>query len=221
MPASTPPPRIAVLNDYEIVVAGLARMLADHRDRIELVELDVRQPASTKVDIVLFDTFAHPTKHDDEHLDRIADTDETKVVVFAWNTDPALVERAISQGAAGYLSKALTAEELVDALTAVHAGVQVVKTPTMDDDATPASDWPGRQHGLRARESEVLALIARGFSNQEIATSLFLSVNSVKTHIRNAYRKIGAERRSQAVRWALENGFDTTTGRARLRPETD
>ncbi|MFS3127664.1 DNA-binding response regulator [Nocardioides sp. Bht2] len=207
MPASPQPPRIAVLNDYEIVVAGLARMLAEHRDQVRVVELDAREPASDDVDIVLFDTFAHPGEEGEKKLSRIADTSETKVVVFAWNTDPELVERAISQGAAGYLSKALSAERLVDALTAVHAGTRVVETPSMRSRIQAVGDWPGREHGLRPRESEVLALIARGLSNQEIASSLYLSINSVKTHIRNAYRKIGAERRSQAIRWAFENGF--------------
>jgi DNA-binding CsgD family transcriptional regulator len=58
-------------------------------------------------------------------------------------------------------------------------------------------DWPGRDHGLSARESEVLCLIAQGLSNQEIADRAFLSINSVKTYIRSAYRKIGVERRTR------------------------
>ena len=58
---------------------------------------------------------------------------------------------------------------------------------------------------LSARESEVLALIARGYSNKEIADELFLSINSIKSHIRSAYRRIGVERRTQAVLWAIEH----------------
>ena len=53
-------------------------------------------------------------------------------------------------------------------------------------------------------------MIAAGMSNQEIADRSYLSINSVKTYIRTAYRKIGAQRRSQAVRWAIENGFVAT-----------
>ena len=57
-------------------------------------------------------------------------------------------------------------------------------------------------------------MIAAGMSNQEIADRSFLSINSVKMYIRSTYRKIGVERRSQAVRWALENGFTATPGTA-------
>jgi DNA-binding CsgD family transcriptional regulator len=63
---------------------------------------------------------------------------------------------------------------------------------------------------LSAREAEILTMIAAGMSNQEIADRSYLSINSVKTYIRSAYAKIGAVRRTQAVRWALENGFAST-----------
>lgn len=61
--------------------------------------------------------------------------------------------------------------------------------------------------GLSARELEVLGLIAQGCTNQEIAQRLFLSINSIKTYIRTAYRKIGITRRAQAVRWGLHEGL--------------
>lgn len=59
---------------------------------------------------------------------------------------------------------------------------------------------------LSVREGQVVTLIARGYSNQEIAEELFLSINSVKTYVRSAYRRIGVSRRSQAVVWALTHG---------------
>ncbi len=60
--------------------------------------------------------------------------------------------------------------------------------------------------GLSDREAQVLALIAEGLSNQEIADRVFVSINSVKTYIRSAYRKIGVNSRSQAVAWCLRHG---------------
>ena len=86
-----------------------------------------------------------------------------------------------------------------------------------------AGDWPGRSAGLSPREAEVLALISRGLSNQEIADRAHVSINSIKTYIRSAYRKIGVERRTQAVLWAIANGFEPDTERTvdpalRLRP---
>jgi two-component system, NarL family, response regulator LiaR len=67
---------------------------------------------------------------------------------------------------------------------------------------------PVPTHHLSTRESQILALIVRGLSNQEIAETAFLSINSVKTYIRTAYRKMGVTRRSQAVVWAMQHGFE-------------
>ena len=106
--------------------------------------------------------------------------------------------------------------DLVAAIEKVQGGSVVVS------DVEPSAalraeidhgDWPGRGHGLSAREAEVLVLIAQGLSNQEIADRAFLSINSVKTYVRSAYRKIGVERRTQAVIWATRNGFVPTKAR--------
>jgi DNA-binding NarL/FixJ family response regulator len=129
------------------------------------------------------------------------------VVLFTWHLGPEMVSEALENGVAGCVSKTATSEELVAALEEVHRG-EVVVSPDPGSDAAPvAGEWPGRSHGLSARESEVLALIAQGLTNQEIADRAYISVNSVKTFIRSAYRKIGAERRTQAMLWATQNGF--------------
>jgi DNA-binding CsgD family transcriptional regulator len=64
-----------------------------------------------------------------------------------------------------------------------------------------------RPQGLTERELDVLELITAGYSNDEIARRLFLSINSVKSYIRTGYRKIGATRRAQAVLWGVEQGL--------------
>ena len=74
------------------------------------------------------------------------------------------------------------------------------------------ADFLGQDVGLSPRESSVLGLVTRGFSNQDIADELYLSINSVKTYIRSAYRKIDVSTRSQAVAWAIQAGFPTTPG---------
>jgi len=66
---------------------------------------------------------------------------------------------------------------------------------------------PGLADGLTRREGEVIALIASGLSNQEIAERSHVSINSIKSYIRSAYRKMGVASRSQAVLWGVENGF--------------
>jgi two-component system, NarL family, response regulator LiaR len=99
---------------------------------------------------------------------------------------------------------------IVDALESIRAGEVVVRTNTEgppDDVPLAGVDWPGQAVGLSPRESEVLAFITQGLSNQEIAQAIYLSINSVKTYIRTAYRKIGVASRSQAVGWGMQHGF--------------
>jgi NarL family two-component system response regulator LiaR len=205
--APRPPIRLAIVNDYEIVVAGVAAMLAPHRDRVQVVELDSGLPVVSDVDVVLYDTFGQ-VQGDGVDLDELVRGNGARVVIFSWNVQPDLVERAIVRGASGYLSKSMSAEEVVEAVEAVHAGEIVLPPSHGDDEPGAVGGWPGREIGLTAREAEVLALITQGLSNQEIAERSYLSINSVKTYIRTAYRKIGVTRRSQAVGWGMRNGFE-------------
>ena len=117
----------------------------------------------------------------------------------------------MSGGASGYLSKVLTGPEIVDALERVMNGETVVLTGDNETSVGGAGDWPGRSSGMSSREAEMIALITHGLSNQEIADRAFLSINSVKTYIRSAYRKIGVTSRAQAAVWGVENGFRPDT----------
>src|SRR6185312_9481894 len=118
-----------------------------------------------------------------------------------------LVQDSLEAGVAGYLSKGLEAAELVDAIERIHAGERVLPIGGGTVSPKPESAWPGKEHGLTVREAEIIALITQGLSNQEIADRSYLSINSVKTYIRTAYRKMGVERRSQAVLWGVQHGF--------------
>ena len=203
-PVPASPLRLAIVNDYEIVVAGVAAMLAPFDDRVQVVELDSGMTVASEVDLVLYDSFGQ-VQGEGMQIERLLDGTDARLVVFSWNVQKDLIERALRRGAAGYLSKGLSAEEVIDALEQVAAGKVVVP----DDEPVEhrMGDWPGREHGLTEREAEVLALITQGLSNQEIADRTYLSINSVKTYIRTAYRKIGVVRRSQAVVWGMQHGF--------------
>lgn len=205
------PIRIAIVNDYEVVVRGLHAMLAPYEDRISVVELDVREPVSTPVDITLYDTFSE-AQADEDDIDEMLDNGHAgALVVYTWNMQPQLVEVALSKGCRGYLDKTMDAEDLLSALERVARGDVVISPTAMQNDDDDTFDlygeWPGRAQHLSAREAEVLALITQGLTNADIAARTYLSINSVKTYIRTAYRKIGVDRRSQAVRWGLENGM--------------
>jgi NarL family two-component system response regulator LiaR len=198
------PLRIAIVNDYDIVVKGTAAVLDSFPDRIRIVELDSRMPVVSDVDIVLYDSFGQ-VQGDSVDIGTLLQGAASKVVIFSWNTEAQLVARAIAAGASGYLHKGLDADELVSALESVHAGQTVLPN---GQDADAFGRWPGDDMGLSARESEVLALICQGLSNQDIAERAFLGINTVKTYIRTAYRKIGVTSRTQAVLWGMQHGFE-------------
>jgi DNA-binding NarL/FixJ family response regulator len=204
------PLRLAVVNDYAVVIAGVAAFLAD--ERIDVVETAASVPVVSDVDIVLYDTFGQ-VQGDGIDLEDFVRDSGAKVVIYSWNLQPDLIERAVRGGASGYLSKALTGPEIVQALERVMTGEVVVLTGDHETSAGAEGDWPGRSAGLSPREAEIIALITQGLSNQEIADRAYLSINSVKTYIRSGYRKIGVERRSQAVRWGIRNGFEPDTQR--------
>lgn len=204
------PLRLAIVNDYAVVIAGVAAFLAD--ERIDVVETGASLPVITDVDIVLYDTFGQ-VQGDGLDLEDFVRDSGAKVVIYSWNLQPDLVERAIARGASGYLSKALTGPEIVGALERVMAGEVVVLTGDHETSAGAEGDWPGRSAGLSPREAEIVALITQGLRNQEIADRAYLSINSVKTYIRSAYRKINVERRSQAVLWGVKHGFEPDTER--------
>ena len=191
-------------------------------EHIDVVETAAGLPVITDVDVVLYDTFGQVHGQGIDLVDFVRDSG-AKVVIYSWNLRPELIERAIAEGASGYLSKVLTGPAIVEALERIMSGEIVILAGDHETSVGGAGDWPGRSVGLSPREAEVIALIARGLTNQEIAERAYLTINSVKSYIRTAYRKIGVERRTQAVLWAFANGFQPDTERTidpalRLRP---
>ena len=207
MPARHPPIRVALVDDYDVVLLGLAQMLDQYRDRVIIAEIDTNEPLKDIVDIVLYDSFAQPESDHDEISVLVANPRARRVVLYTWNFHPDLIRTARQQGVHGYLSKTLPARDLVAALEAVHAGQVIVSDPPPRARSTSGLNWPGRGEGLTDRESEILALITQGKSNAEVAALTFLSPNTVKSYIRTIYRKIDVASRTQAVLWGVNNGF--------------
>jgi two-component system, NarL family, response regulator LiaR len=201
------PVRVALVNDFELVVVGVAALLEPYRDRVQVVELDSNLPVLRDVDVILYDTFGQ-VQGKGVDVESLVDGGPAKVVIYSWNVHGLLVDDSIEAGASGYLSKGVEAEELVDAIERIHAGETLLPKGGGTANPKPESDWPGKAHGLTGREAEIIALITQGLTNQEIAERSYLSINSVKTYIRTAYRKIGVERRSQAVLWGIKHGFE-------------
>ena len=128
-PVTIAPVSIALVNDYDIVVMGIAHLLDQYQDRVVIAELDTNVAVSDRVDIVLYDCFAQPESDHDEIAVLIRNPRARKVAVYTWNFHPDLIDSARRQGVHGYLSKALPARELVAALEAIHAGEVVVSDP--------------------------------------------------------------------------------------------
>jgi len=200
------PIKIALVDDYDVVVVGIANMLEPYRDRVVVAELDTNEPLEDEVDIALYDSFAQ-AEADHDHIKTLVDNPRAKrVAIYTWNFHPDLLERAKELGVHGYLSKAMSARELVEAIESMHAGENVI-SPQQGNARRSSGDWPGRSEGLSDRESEILALITQGKSNAEVAELTYLSPNTIKSYIRSLYRKINVESRTQAVLWGVQHGF--------------
>lgn len=203
------PLSLRLLNDSEVVVAGLRAMLAPFADRIRIAEVDVQSTADRWVDVTLYDTFGSAQANRGDIDEVLADPAAGSVVVYTWNMQQELVDAALGKGCRGYLDKTLAAARLVDCLESIGAG-EVVTSDAREprpDDVEPLGAWPGQREGLTMREAEVIALITQGLSNSEITARSYISINSLKSYIRSAYRKMGVDRRAQAVRWGMEHGL--------------
>jgi NarL family two-component system response regulator LiaR len=193
------PVRIAIVNDYELIVSGLARMLEPHPE-IEIVDTAVCSvPRETPIDVVLLDTYGHPN----DGLDRLAELVHApwigSVAVFSFQTGQARVDAALEAGANSYLSKGLDATQLADALLRTAKGEEVV---IAGDARFDGGAWPGRSRGLTERESEVLSLLAQGTSNHGLAQVLGISEHTVKAHLKKIFSKLRFTNRAQAAAFA-------------------
>jgi DNA-binding NarL/FixJ family response regulator len=192
--------RVALVNDYEIIVRGLAHLLEAHADRIQIVDMVAGELPHRAADVALFDAYGRRGLGVEAIAQMVADPIVRHVAVFSAVVVPHLVDKALAAGASGYLPKSLSGDELTDALVRIANGERVV----LGDGARRAGrasqpPWPGMSRGLTERESELLTLVARGLRNEEIAEALYVSTNTVKSHLKSAFRKLGARNRAEAA----------------------
>lgn len=200
--------RVAILNDYEVIVAGVAGMLQPYADRIAVVELDVGNVTPIRhADIALFDTFGGRRHVLTRARQMVADQVVQHVVLYTWDAAEEFLSVAQSMGVAGVMFKSAPADQLVEGLERVCRGEQ------------PGFDTPQRgtrqsaTPELTSREAEVVALLSLGLSNEEIGKELFLGVETVRTYVRQIYRKLGVRNRTQAALRAVDLGLDPPPSR--------
>ncbi len=186
----------------ELIVAGLATLWRQQADRVVLVDLAATVDGP---DVILWDPSRNGVRPEDV-AKRCRDR-RSRLVAFAWTLSRDQIGSALAAGARGWVSPNLRAEELIGILERAHRNEQI---PGFGDGGLipPAAMRAARGSKLSPRECDVLSLICAGLSNHELAETLHVSPNSVKTYVRNLYRKLGVARRSQAVAWGLREGFD-------------
>lgn len=197
-PPARCPIRVALVNDYEIILRGLHAMLAPFRERVVVVEHEIGGTPERSADVALFDTFAGRRDALERAARMAREGVVDHVVMYTWDAVPRFVDEARDTGVSAVILKSVAGHELVAQLEEVVAGAR----PGFDD----PSRTPRRGHGevLSLREQEVLALLALGYSNPEVAEELFLSVDTVKTYVRRVFAKLGVNNRTSAAMLAAE-----------------
>lgn len=199
--------RVAAVNDYEIVVEGLGALLSRYPDRLDVRELIVMgEPVEEAVDVALYDTYGRAGVASPALRSLAENHNVGKVAVFSMDLRPELIEEARAAGASGFISKALSGEEIADAIVRIAAGEDVVATPPTPRPALRDLNWPAKDHGLTERESQILVLLAEGLSNREIAAALHLSAETVKSYLRQVFAKLGLRNRVEATTFVHRSG---------------
>jgi DNA-binding NarL/FixJ family response regulator len=213
--------RVLLADDQRVVREGLSTLLG-LLDDIDVVgaaadgEQVVQLAAELRPDVVLMD-LRMPRCDGAEATRRLRAQDpDIRVLVLTTYADDRSVLEALRAGARGYLTKDAGAEEIQLALRQVTRGQAAIDPAVQHHllnvivNSTPSGETAGAARlpdGLTAREGEVLSLMAKGLSNQQIAEQLFVNQTTIKTHINHLFAKTGVRDRAQAVTYAYQHGL--------------
>ena len=202
--------RILIVDDHPVVRAGLTGMLAAEGDLEVVAEAGdgaeaVRLAAELRPEVVLMDLRMAGLDGVEATARITAETPGVRVLILTTYDTDADIVRAVEAGASGYLLKDTPRAELAAAVRRAAAGETVlaprVAAKLVDRMRAPAVA------PLTPRETEVLALVARGLANAEIGRELFISEATVKTHLVRAFGKLGVDDRTAAVTKAMGLGL--------------
>lgn len=203
--------RVLITEDHQLVSQGLEAML-NMTDEVELVgvvntgEKSVERVAVGDVDVVLMDVNLGPAMNGIEATRQIKQAyPDTKVLVLTMFTDPATVAEAVKAGADGYLSKGASKESVVQAIQDVAEG-RAVLDPNVTEGIFGRISGKNAQ-ALSDRELTVLQELSHGMSTREVAGHIHVSEETVKTYLKQIFRKLGVHDRTEAVAEAFRRGL--------------
>ena len=200
-------PRILIVDDEPANVTALARLLerSGYTNAIGTTDSSdvVRLCREAEPDLIMLD-LRMPNMDGLACLDEIVKRfPEIKVVMLSASTSPELIAAALRRGASAYLAKSVDPSDLPSTLRQVLEGNVWRQNTVADEDVESG----GKAFGLTDRETAILQALARGLSNDEIAKELWVTQQTVKFHLTNIYRKLGAKNRTQATRIAQQHGL--------------
>lgn len=205
--------RIVVVDDHALFRSGLISLLGDMeefqvvgeaangREALEVVR-------QTKPDIVLMDVNM-PVMGGVETVRALKSSEACRIIMLTISKNDEDLLNAISAGADGYLLKNASPEELKKAIRNVERGMGALSPEVTRQVMTAVASGkiPQQEIGLSAREIEVLSCLARGLTTAQISSELFISENTVKTHVRHILEKLEASNRVEATRKAVQMGL--------------
>ncbi|GAA4447614.1 nitrate respiration regulation response regulator NreC [Nibrella saemangeumensis] len=208
--------RVLIADDHNVFVEGIESLISgssvvEVAERCYDAQSVMQQLDQTPIDVVLLD-ISFPQIEDGltlcEHITRTYP--QTKVIALTMHDDASLIKRVVKKGAKGYLLKNTTKVELLQAIQAVYQEKQyfneTITNILLNDEPKlkkPASGI-GLKPNLTPRESEVLALIAQGFTTQQMAAQLFVSVKAVEFHRSSLLMKFGVPNTALLIKTAMQ-----------------
>jgi DNA-binding NarL/FixJ family response regulator len=202
--------RVLVTDDHAVLRTGITAVLEREPDITPVGDAATADQAVSRArtlqpDVILLDVVM-PRKSGFEALAELNEVaPEARVIMLSMQTNPSAIRKALNTGAAGFVAKHASDTDLIDAIRRVAAGSGYVD-PALGGDLV-VSDSAALTEELSERERDVLFLLALGYTNQEVAAQLYISVRTVDTHRAHLMRKLNLQTRAELVLYALANGL--------------